>query len=81
MYLHIGKDIVINDKDIISILNLNYVKNTKTYKKMYKNLEEKKAIINIADNKEKTFILTKEKSIEKAYISNISVNTLIKRVI
>ena len=81
MYLHIGKDIVINDKEIISILNLNYVKNTKTYKKMYKNLEEKKAIINIADNKEKTFILTKEKSIEKAYISNISVNTLIKRVI
>ncbi len=81
MYLHIGKDIVINDKDIISILNLNYVKNTKTYKKMYKNLEEKKAIINIADNKEKTFILTKEKSVEKAYISNISVNTLIKRVI
>lgn len=81
MYLHIGKDIVINDKDIISILNLNYVKNTKTYKKMYKNLEEKRAIINIADNKEKTFILTKEKSIEKAYISNISVNTLIKRVI
>ena len=81
MYLEIGKDIVINDKDIISILNLNYVKNTKTYKKMYKNLEEKKAIINIADNKEKTFILTKEKSIEKAYISNISVNTLIKRVI
>ena len=81
MYLHIGKDIVINDKDIISILNLNYVKNTKTYKKMYKNLEEKRAIINIADNKEKTFILTKEKSVEKAYISNISVNTLIKRVI
>ena len=81
MYLHIGKDIVINDKDIISILNLNYVKNTKTYKKMYKNLEEKKALINIADNKEKTFILTKEKSVEKAYISNISVNTLIKRVI
>lgn len=81
MYLHIGKDIVINDKEIISILNLNYVKNTKTYKKMYKNLEEKKAIINIADNKEKTFILTKEKSVEKAYISNISVNTLIKRVI
>ena len=81
MYLHIGKDIVINDKEIISILNLNYVKNTKTYKKMYKNLEEKRAIINIADNKEKTFILTKEKSVEKAYISNISVNTLIKRVI
>ena len=81
MYLHIGKDIVINDKEIISILNLNYVKNTKTYKKMYENLEEKKAIINIADNKEKTFILTKEKSVEKAYISNISVNTLIKRVI
>ena len=39
MYLHIGKEYVINNNDIIGIFNLEYIQNTKEYKKMYEQLE------------------------------------------
>ena len=57
MYLHIGKDFIINSKYIIAIFNIDYVKNTKEYKSLYKELEDNKAIIKISDNKQKSFIL------------------------
>lgn len=79
MYLHIGKDFVINKKDIIAILNIEYIKNTKEYKSMYKSLEESKCIINVAENQAKTFILVEKDKKIKGYITNIGANTIGKR--
>ena len=81
MYLHIGKDFIINSKNIIAIFNIDYIKNTKEYKAMYKKLEEKNNLMIISDKKNMSFILTKENNIEKAYITNIGVNTIAKRLI
>lgn len=79
MYLHIGKDFVINNKDIIGIFNIEYIKNTKEYKSIYKDLEEKKDIINISGSQNKTFILANKEKKVKGYISNIGANTIAKR--
>ena len=49
MYIHIGKDFIINSKYIIAIFNIDYVKNTKEYKAMYKSLEEAGNIIFVSD--------------------------------
>lgn len=81
MYLHIGKDFIINKKNIIAIFNIDYVKNTKEYKAMYKQLEENNDIIVISEKKEVSFILTEENNTKKAYITNIGVNTIAKRLI
>ena len=81
MYLHIGKDFIINSSKIIAIFNIDYVKNTKEYKAMYKSLEEAGNIIVVSDKKEMSFILTEENNIKKAYITNIGVNTIAKRMI
>ena len=58
MYLHIGSGIIINSKNIIAIFNIEYVKNTKEYKNIYKELEEKNMIESVDKNKEISFILT-----------------------
>jgi len=79
MYIHIGKDLVIKTEEVIGIFNLDYIKNTKEYKNFYKNMEEKKSLINISENQEKTFILVKGKKGNIGYITNISANTLSKR--
>ena len=81
MYLHIGQDFIINSKNIIAIFNIDYIKNTKEYKAMYKKLEENNNLMIISDKKNMSFILTKENNIEKAYITNIGVNTIAKRLI
>ncbi len=79
MYLHIGKDFVIKKKDIIGIFNIEYIKNTKEYKSMYLNLEEKKNLINVSEKQDKTFILLENNKKIKGYITNIGSNTIGKR--
>ena len=81
MYIHIGKDFIINSKYIIAIFNIDYVKNTKEYKAMYKYLEESGKLTYVSEKKSMSFILTEENNIKKAYITNIGVNTIAKRMI
>ncbi len=81
MYLHIGKDCVINDKNIIGIFNLDYIGNTREYKALYKRLIEERKIEKSPEKQEKTLILTKDKNKEKAYLTNIGVYTIAKRFI
>ena len=50
MYLHIGNGLVLNDKDIIAIFNIDYIKNTKDYKKFYEQLLEENRIVDISKN-------------------------------
>ena len=81
MYLNIGKECILKIKDIIGIFNIDYIKNTKEYKAMYKSLEEEKNILKIDTEKEKTFILVAKDKNKKGYITNIGVNTIAKRLI
>ncbi len=81
MYLHIGKDYIVKSKEIIAIFNIDYVKNTKEYKAMYNELEESGNIVKVSDSKAKAFILTENQGKRKAYITNIGVNTISKRMI
>ena len=81
MYLNIGKECILKVKDIIGIFNIDYIKNTKEYKAMYKSLEEEKNIIKAGVEKEKTFILAQNNKNKKGYITNIGVNTIAKRLI
>ena len=81
MYLNIGKEYIIKDKDIIGIFNIDYIKNTKEYKAMYKSLDEEKKIVKATEDKEKTFILVENRNNRKGYITNIGVNTIAKRLI
>lgn len=79
MYLHIGKDYIIKNKDIVAIFNIDYVKNTKEYKSMIEKLKVEGNLKNFADNQEKTFILTENESVVKGYITNIGTTTIGKR--
>ena len=79
MYLHIGKGLILNDDDIIAIFNIDYIKNTKDYKKFYQKLLEENNIVDISKGKEKSLILVNKNNVKKAYISNINSNTIGKR--
>ena len=81
MYLNVGKEYIIKAKDIIGIFNIDYIKNTKEYKAMYKCLDEEKKIFKATDEKVKTFILVEKDKNKKGYITNIGVNTIAKRLI
>lgn len=79
MFLHIGKDKVIEKKDLICILDIESLKNNDKINNIIEKLEEEKNIIDISENNRKTLVLVKENNILKGYISNISSTTLGKR--
>ncbi len=79
MYINIGKDLVVNDENIVGIFNLDYVRNTKEYRNFLSQLEENKQVERLVDNAEKTMILTQNRDRVKAYITNIGSATIGKR--
>lgn len=74
-----GSGISVNENDIIAILNIGYIKNTKDNQKFYDKLLKENEVVDISNGNEKSLILTNKKEEIKAYISNISANTISKR--
>lgn len=79
MYLHLGRDIVVNDKDIVAIFDLDRTTIGKITKKYLSDSEKEKKVINVSDELPKSFIVCENKGNTTVYISQISTTTLLKR--
>jgi len=76
MFLHLGGDVLINQEKIIAILDLESAVKNPVSEKFLKKIEESNRIEYICEHgKEKSFIITTDKS----YFSPISSTTLLKR--
>lgn len=80
MYVHIGKDTIIFLKDIITILDLEKLLLEKDIKQILEELKIEKNIIDISDGNNKSLIIIQKGDKIIGYISNISSNTLQKRI-
>lgn len=81
MYVHIGKDIIIKDNEIITILDLEKMLFNKKLEDILNELNiENSDIIDISNKNNKSLLITKKDNKIKAYISNISSITLSKRI-
>ena len=81
MYIHLGQDMVIKEKDIVGIFDLESTTISKNTRIFLAKAEKRKEVVNVSYELPKSFTLvsdskTKEK---KVYISQISSSTLYKR--
>ena len=79
MYVHIGKDVIINSENIIAIFDIKTLEKKNSLENICKNLKISDNIIDVSDGNKKSLIIIKEKKQTKGYISNISTITLEKR--
>lgn len=77
MYLHIGKNVMVHQNQIIGIFDLNVLKEKE--QEFYSKLKQEHKIFDVCQNNPKTFILIQNKDGIIGYISNISSMTLGKR--
>lgn len=77
MYLHIGKNVMVHQNQIIGIFDLKVLKEKE--QAFYTKLKEEHKMIDVCQNNPKTFILIQKKDGIIGYISNISSMTLGKR--
>lgn len=80
MYLHIGKDIILEIRNVIGIFNIESVIKTKEYQDIIEKLTEQKRLVDFSEGIKKSLVLICENDKLKGYISNISSLTLCNRV-
>lgn len=81
MFIHIGQDTVVIDKEIIGIFDMD---NTTIMKKTIdylNNAEKEKSVINVAPFElPKSFIVCQTPKGKRIYISPVSVGTILRRI-
>ena len=79
MYLNIGNDMAVRDRNVIGIFDLD---NTTTSRRTREFLErnEKEGQVVPCDDLPKSFILTAEYGMDRVYLSALSTQTLEKRM-
>ena len=79
MYVHIGKDIVINSDNIVAILDIESLEKKKNLEEVLQNLKISDKIIDVSEENKKSLIIIKKNNENLGYITNISTTTLAKR--
>lgn len=79
MYLHLGRDIVVDDKTIVAIFDLDKTTIGKITKDYLKNAQIENRVVNVSDDLPKSFIVCEDNNITTIYISQISAITLLRR--
>ena len=80
MYFHIVKDKIISLKEVIMILNLEKILEKNKFNDIMKELKIENNIIDISEGNLKSLIILKRNDKLIGYISNISSNTLGRRI-
>lgn len=77
--MHLGRDIIVNEKDIIAIFDIDKTTIGKITKKYLYDCEKKRMVVNVSDDLPKSFIVCEYEGKTTVYISQISTITLQKR--
>ncbi len=81
MYIHLGQEKVVKEKDIIGIFDLESTTVSKRTRDFLKKAEKRKEVITVSYELPKSFTVCADKKSKKqtVYISQISSSTLLKR--
>lgn len=81
MFVHIGNDYIINDKDIIAVFDIDNASISKRTRNFLKKAEEEGKIINVSSDIPRSFIVYKPKENKHIiYLSQLSSSTILKRI-
>ncbi len=80
MFLHLGADVVVNDKDVVAIMDMETTSISKITREYLQKAEKQNDVINVSyEDLPKSYVVVKNKNERKIYISPISSATLLKR--
>ena len=79
MYLHIGNEKILNEKDIIGIFDIENASVSKYTKEFLSKSQQSGQVINVTTDLPKSIIVWEKKGIHKLYLSQLAPATLRKR--
>ena len=79
MYVHIGNNCVINNKDIVAVFDIENSTISKKTRDFLSNAEKRKQLINISTDIPRSFVVCEKDSKTTVYLSQLTPFTNLKR--
>ena len=79
MFVHIGNNIILEEKNIIGIYNVESMRDTDEYKNLIESLKMTDNLVSQANGDARSLIMTNEKGKIIGYETNISTMSIAKR--
>ena len=79
MYLHLGQNTIVQDKEIIGIFDLDITSQSLRTRQFLNKAERSGAVVAVTDDIPKSFVVTGRRNRQRIYISQLSTATLLKR--
>jgi hypothetical protein len=80
MFLHLGRNTVVREKDIIGIFEMDKTTKSERCRKYLSNKEKDSKILYITQKIPKSYVVCTEDGKEKIFVSQLMVSTLLKRM-
>mgnify|MGYP000001303940 FL=1 len=79
MYLHLGAGAVVRSESIVGVFDLDNTSQSHLTRKYLTAAEKSGQVINVAEDIPKSFVVCKDESGMRVYLSQMSTQTLLKR--
>lgn len=79
MFVHIGNNIILEEKDIIGIYNVESMRDLEEYKNLIESLKRTDNLVSQVNGDARTLIMTKENGKIVGYETNVSTVSIAKR--
>lgn len=79
MYIPIGSDMSLRDESIIGIFDLDNTSCSKDTRAFLKQAEDSGQVVTVTDELPKAFVLTREFTLDRVYLTQFSAATIEKR--
>ena len=79
MYIHLGRDYVINDRDIIGIFNLETTTITPRGREFLNNAQKNGAVVSLSEELPQSYVLADGAVVDTVYLSELSPAALRRR--
>lgn len=80
MYLHLGNDVVVNMNSVIGIFDMDNTTVSYQTRDFLANAQKNGCVIDTTEDLPKSFVVARDKGIERVYISSLASRTLLRRV-
>ena len=79
MYLHLGQDIIVNERDIVGVFDLDNSTVSKHTRDFLARAQKEGRVVNVSMELPKSFVVCRDKEGETVYLSQLSSATLLRR--
>ena len=79
MYLHLGQNTIIRDRDIIGIFDLDITSQSIRTRRYLARAEQNGEVISVTEELPKSFVIAGTRGQQRVYLSQLSTATLLRR--